>query len=118
VSPANGSSTGLRIALVGATGVVGTTMLEVMHSRGLPVGEVVPFASERSAGRLLPFGDRELAVRALDTDSIAGFDVALFFAGGTISRNGRRASRPAGVWWWTTRARGAWSQKSRWSSRR
>jgi aspartate-semialdehyde dehydrogenase len=73
-----------RVAVVGATGVVGTTMLELLGERNFPAAEIVPFASERSAGRRLDGG---LTVRALNNDAdIAGFDVALFSAGGGTSR--------------------------------
>ena len=73
-----------RVAVVGATGVVGTTMLELLRERNFPAAEIVPFASERSAGRRLDGG---LTVRALNNDAdIAGFDVALFSAGGGTSR--------------------------------
>jgi aspartate-semialdehyde dehydrogenase len=69
------------VAVVGATGAVGTIMLDVLEERGFPVAEVVPFASERSAGRDL--GGR--IVRALSDESIGGFDVAIFSAGATVS---------------------------------
>ena len=73
-----------RVAVVGATGVVGTTMLELLRERRFPAAEVVPFASERSAGRQLDGG---LVVRALNDDAdLGGFDVALFSAGGGTSR--------------------------------
>ena len=75
----------MRVAVVGATGVVGHTILDVMAERAFPAGEVVPFASERSAGRTVAFGDRELTVQALSEDSIQGFDLALFSAGGSTS---------------------------------
>jgi aspartate-semialdehyde dehydrogenase len=75
-----------RIAVVGATGAVGSTMLGVMRERRLRASEVVPFASERSAGRKIDFGDVDLQVQALTPEAIQGFDVALFSAGGTISR--------------------------------
>jgi len=81
VSP-DGDGNGVRIALVGATGAVGTIMLDVLEQRRLPVAEVVPFASARSAGREL----RGMEVRALEDDAIAGFDLALFSAGATVSR--------------------------------
>ena len=71
-----------RVAVVGATGAVGSTMLEIMRDRALPTAEVVPFASERSAGRELDDG---LVVRTLDPDAIGGFDVALFSAGSAVS---------------------------------
>jgi aspartate-semialdehyde dehydrogenase len=72
-----------RVAVIGATGAVGTTMLELLRERSFPAAEVVPFASERSAGRELD-GDR--TVRALAEDSIDGFDLALFSAGAGVSR--------------------------------
>jgi aspartate-semialdehyde dehydrogenase len=73
---------GYRIAVVGATGQVGTLMLELLRERSFPAREIVPFASERSAGRELEGG---LVVRGLDEDSIQGFDIALFSAGGSTS---------------------------------
>jgi aspartate-semialdehyde dehydrogenase len=74
-----------RVAVVGATGVVGTTMLELLRERRFPAAEIVPFASERSAGRRLDGG---LTVRALNDEAdIGGFDVALFSAGAGTSRD-------------------------------
>ncbi len=75
----------MRVAVVGATGAVGSTMLEVLRDRSFPADEVVPFASERSAGRTLGWGDQALTVVALDDESIQGFDVALFSAGSGVS---------------------------------
>ncbi|HEX8065901.1 MAG TPA: aspartate-semialdehyde dehydrogenase [Thermoleophilaceae bacterium] len=75
----------MRVAVVGATGAVGSIMLEILRERGFPAGEVVAFATERSAGRKLDFGGRELEVRALAEDAIGGFDLALFSAGGSCS---------------------------------
>ena len=74
--------TGYRVAVVGATGAVGTIMLDTLERRGFPSAEVVPFASERSAGREL----RGAIVQPLTEETIQGFDVALFSAGGSISR--------------------------------
>ena len=72
-----------RIAVVGATGAVGRIMLEVLAARAFPAREIVPFASERSAGRELPgIG----VVRPLRDEEIGGFDIALFSAGGGTSR--------------------------------
>jgi aspartate-semialdehyde dehydrogenase len=73
---------GYRVAVVGATGQVGTLMLRLLRERAFPANEIVPFASARSVGRELEGG---LVVRGLDEDSIQGFDVALFSAGGAIS---------------------------------
>ena len=75
----------MRVAVVGATGAVGSTILGVMRERGFAADEVVPFASERSAGRKIDFGDQDLVVQALSAESIQGFDLALFSAGGARS---------------------------------
>ncbi len=75
-------SNGYRVAVVGATGQVGTLMLELLHERSFPAREIVPFASERSVGRELQGG---LVVQGLDEESIQGFDLALFSAGGSTS---------------------------------
>jgi aspartate-semialdehyde dehydrogenase len=71
-----------RVAVVGATGQVGTLMLRLLRERNFPASEIAPFASARSAGRQLDGG---LTVRALDDDSIQGFELALFSAGGSTS---------------------------------
>jgi aspartate-semialdehyde dehydrogenase len=74
----------VRVAVVGATGAVGTVMLELLRERAFPADEIVAFASERSAGRELEGG---LVVRALNGDAdLAGFDIALFSAGAPTSR--------------------------------
>jgi aspartate-semialdehyde dehydrogenase len=75
----------MRVAVVGATGAVGSTMLGVMRERAFPADEVVPFASERSAGRTIDWGDIDLTVQPLSEDSIQGFDLALFSAGSRVS---------------------------------
>jgi aspartate-semialdehyde dehydrogenase len=81
-------SEGYRVAVVGATGQVGTLMLRLLRERGFPAREIVPFASERSAGRVLegagPDGS-DLVVQGLDDQSIQGFDIALLSAGGSTS---------------------------------
>src|SRR3954469_24174672 len=70
-----------KVAVVGATGAVGTVMRAKLRERGFPASEVVPFASERSAGRELD----GVACRVLAEDTIGGFDVALFSAGAGTS---------------------------------
>jgi aspartate-semialdehyde dehydrogenase len=70
-----------RVAVVGATGAVGTVMRAKLRERGFPVSEIVPFASERSVGRELD----GVPCRALADDTIHGFDLALFSAGGATS---------------------------------
>ena len=77
-------SRGYRVAVVGATGVVGTTMRALLRERKFPAREIVAFATERSAGRELEDG---LVVRALNDDAdLDGFDIALFSAGAGTSR--------------------------------
>ena len=75
-------SEGYRVAVVGATGQVGTLMLRLLRERNFPAAEIVPFASARSVGRELDGG---LLVRGLDEDSIQGFELALFSAGSSTS---------------------------------
>jgi aspartate-semialdehyde dehydrogenase len=81
-----------RVAVVGATGQVGSLMRELLREREFPAREVVPFASERSAGRTLDDGT---TVCALGDGAIRGFDIALFSAGGSTS--GEWAPRFAGA---------------------
>ena len=76
---------GYRVGVVGATGAVGSTMLQVLGERGFPAAEVVPFASERSAGRKLAVDGRELECRPLSEETIQGLDLALSSAGGEVS---------------------------------
>ena len=56
--PSTGGELTMRVAVVGATGAVGSTILGVMRERSFPADEIVPFASERSAGRTIDYGDR------------------------------------------------------------
>jgi aspartate-semialdehyde dehydrogenase len=73
---------GYRVAVVGATGAVGTVMLDKLRERRFPAREIVPFASARSVGRELEGG---LVVQPLTEETIQGFDIALFSAGGATS---------------------------------
>ncbi|HEX2302441.1 MAG TPA: aspartate-semialdehyde dehydrogenase, partial [Gaiella sp.] len=75
----------MRVAVVGATGAVGSTMLGVLRERSFPAGEVVPFASERSAGRKIDWGDSQLTCVPLGDETVQGFDIALFSAGSGVS---------------------------------
>ena len=71
--------------MLGATGLVGTTILDLLASRRFPLSQVVPFASERSAGKAIEWGEEELEVQALSEDSIQGLDIVLSSAGGAVS---------------------------------
>ena len=75
-----------KLAVVGATGVVGQKMIEVLQERNLPINEFVFFASSRSAGKTIRFGNDVYLVKELTESSFnEGFDFALFSAGGDTS---------------------------------
>ncbi|MEO5623360.1 MAG: aspartate-semialdehyde dehydrogenase [Dokdonella sp.] len=75
-----------NVAIVGATGVVGETLLAILEQRKFPVGELVALASERSVGAKVAFRERELDVRNLADYDFNGVDIAFFSAGGAVSR--------------------------------
>src|SRR3954471_6672064 len=75
----------MRVAVVGATGAVGTRMLAVLAERSFPADSVRALASERSAGKDVAFGDGAITVEALDAVDLSEFDLALFSAGGGVS---------------------------------
>jgi aspartate-semialdehyde dehydrogenase len=87
----------VKLAVLGATGAVGRTMLEVMAERALPVEELVPLASARSAGATVSFGGRDWLVREPSEAAFAGCDVALFSAGAARSRVWGPAAAAAGA---------------------
>ncbi len=76
----------MKIGIVGATGQVGVAMRQILLERGFPADEVRFFASSRSAGMVLPFGDREVVVEDASAADPTGLDIALFSAGATTSR--------------------------------
>jgi aspartate-semialdehyde dehydrogenase len=76
---------GYRVGVLGATGLVGTTILELLAQREFPATEVVPFASERSVGKSLEWNGSALSCQALNEDSIQGLDLVLSSAGGSVS---------------------------------
>jgi len=73
------------VAVVGATGAVGETMLEILAERNFPVNNVYPLASARSAGKKVPFGDTYLTVQDLDSFDFSKAQIGLFSAGASIS---------------------------------
>lgn len=76
----------MRVAVLGATGLVGREMLSVLEQRDFPVTELVPLASARSAGLTVKFKGREWTVREVSESSFDGVQIALFSAGGEASR--------------------------------
>ena len=79
------SSRPLTVAVVGATGLVGRTMIEILADREFPVGELRPLAS-RADGRTVQFGGRSWAVAVTTPDAFEGVDIAIFSAGGGTSK--------------------------------
>jgi len=75
----------MRVAVVGATGMVGTVMLKVLEERNFPITELVPVASERSVGNKLKFKNNEYTVVGLQTAVNMHLDIAIFSAGGDTS---------------------------------
>ncbi|MEM7323686.1 MAG: aspartate-semialdehyde dehydrogenase [Actinomycetota bacterium] len=78
--------TGLHVGVVGATGQVGTKMLEILEERDFPVASLRLFASARSAGRLIDWKGTQIEVEDAATADYSGLDIALFSAGGGTSR--------------------------------
>ena len=79
-------SKNLHVAIVGATGAVGVEMLKTLEKRKFPLSQLTLLASAKSAGKTLPFRGEDIPVQELREDSFAGVDVALFSAGGSISK--------------------------------
>ena len=75
----------MRVAVVGATGLVGTTLLKVLEQRDFPVSELIPVASERSVGKVLMFKGQPFTVVSMDTAIEMRPDIAIFSAGGSTS---------------------------------
>jgi len=86
-----------KIAIVGTTGLVGTEMIKVLEERNFPVEELLPLASERSVGKKVTFKGREIPVGILNQDSFKGIDIALFSAGGSISKKFAPIAAEAGA---------------------
>ena len=96
----------MKVAVIGATGVVGTVMLNLLDKRKFPVTEIIPVASERSVGNKIKFQGKEYSIISL-TDAVAMKpDIALFSAGGSTSKewapkfakNGTRVVDNSSAW--------------------
>lgn len=93
----NQEQTPIKVAVVGATGMVGRTMLQVLESRQFPVSKLIPVASAKSVGTLLPFQGSSVEVVDLDAALAMNPDVALFSAGGNLSLEWAPKFAEAGV---------------------
>jgi aspartate-semialdehyde dehydrogenase len=87
----------VNVAVVGATGAVGTEMFNVLEERGFPVERMLPLASARSAGEEIEFAGKKHVVQELKHDSFAGIDIALFSAGGKVSAEFAPSAAKAGA---------------------
>lgn len=86
-----------NVAIVGATGAVGTQMIECLEERNFPVGKITLLASGRSAGQVLEFAGKAVQVEELTHDSFEGIDIALFSAGGARSEEFCPSAAKAGA---------------------
>jgi aspartate-semialdehyde dehydrogenase len=86
-----------NVAVVGATGAVGEALLSILEEREFPVAELVPLASERSAGDQLRFAGKPVTVQELAKYDFAGVDIAFFSAGGAVSREHAPRAAAAGA---------------------
>lgn len=86
-----------HVAIVGATGAVGIEMMKTLERRNFPVGKLTLLASARSAGKELPFRGNPVKIQELTETSFNGVDIALFSAGGSISKQFAPAAVKAGA---------------------
>jgi aspartate-semialdehyde dehydrogenase len=88
---------GVRVAIMGATGAVGTELLDILAERKFPVSELRLLASARSAGKSLKYQDEDIKVQELKHDSFHGIDLVLASAGGKISKEFAPSAVKAGA---------------------
>ena len=87
----------LRIAIVGATGLVGTTVLKILEERNFPIATLLPVASEKSTGKFINYGGVKVAIISLKSALSEKPDVAIFSAGGKVSQEWAPKFSDAGV---------------------
>jgi len=88
----------LKVAVIGATGAVGTQVLRILESRGFPAGELVPFASVRSRDKLISFRGRQVPCRVLEPGCFTGVHVVFSDVSDELSRVWVPAAAEAGSW--------------------
>ncbi|MGQ9804875.1 MAG: aspartate-semialdehyde dehydrogenase [Chlorobiales bacterium] len=86
-----------RVAILGATGLVGRTMIQVLEERNFPVSDLVPLASEKSVGEKIKFRERFFSVQTPSSDIFETVDVALFSAGASASKVWAKVAAEAGA---------------------
>jgi aspartate-semialdehyde dehydrogenase len=86
-----------HLAIAGATGAVGVEMLQCLEQRNFPVGKLTLLASSRSAGKTMKFRGEDIVIKELTHDSFKGVDIALFSAGGSISKEFCPSAAKAGA---------------------
>jgi aspartate-semialdehyde dehydrogenase len=91
------SEAGYRVAVLGATGLVGRTMIKVLEERNFPVSELVPLASPRSRGEVITFKGREFVTEVPSAEIFQGVDIALFSAGASASKEWAPVAAEAGA---------------------
>lgn len=91
------SESSCRVAILGATGLVGRTMLHVLEERNFPATDIVPLASPRSVGQSVTFKGRDYPIQAVSAEAFEGVDIALFSAGATASREWAPVAAAAGA---------------------
>jgi aspartate-semialdehyde dehydrogenase len=91
------AETGYRVAVLGATGLVGRTMIQVLEERNFPVSELVPLASPRSRGQVVTYQGREFVTEVPSAEIFKGVDIALFSAGASASREWAPVAAAAGA---------------------
>ena len=89
-------SKAFNVAVAGATGAVGIEMIKTLEKRNFPVKNLKLLASARSAGKKLTFKGTEITIEEMTENSFKGVDIALFSAGGDISKQYRKAVVDAG----------------------
>lgn len=86
-----------KVAVCGATGAVGRQMLQCLEERNFPVADLRPLASERSAGKKVTYKGEEVPIQVLGKDSFKGIQIALFSAGGSVSKEYGPVAAEAGA---------------------
>lgn len=86
-----------RVGIMGATGAVGSVMLQILQERKFPISELRPLASHRSAGKKITFNDQTVEVQEMKEDSFEGLDFVLASAGGSVSQKFAEHVKAAGA---------------------